>query len=116
MLKNKLYTGEHRFQETVIENAFEPIVPKNLFERCQKRLENNKRISAHFAKNIIKYILTGKVYCGKRGSQLADVEKQIENMVSAYITEGCSPIHEREIDSVESRTEKSANISSPRKH
>ena len=71
MLKNRRYIGEERFKETVIENAFEPIVPRDLFDRCQKRLESNKRISAHFAKNTVNYILTGKIFCGKCGSQLA---------------------------------------------
>lgn len=44
MLKNRRYIGELSFRDTVVPDAIPAIVPKDLFDRVQKRLE---KTSAH---------------------------------------------------------------------
>ena len=73
MLKNRRYLGEYRFKDTVVENAFTPLVTKELFEKCQRRMAANKMISAHFKKVPDKYILTGKIFCGHCGGTMSGV-------------------------------------------
>lgn len=73
MLKNRRYLGEYRFKDTVVENAFEPLVTKEVFDKCQKILAANKRKSAHFKKVDNTYLLTGKIFCGHCGSSMSGV-------------------------------------------
>ena len=46
ILKNRRYLGEYCFKDTVVENAFEPLVSKEIFDKCRKRLSQNKHVSA----------------------------------------------------------------------
>ena len=73
ILKNRRYIGEYRFKDTVVENALPPLVTQDIFDKCQKRLEANKRTPAHFKDTSDKYILTGKIFCGHCGSTMAGV-------------------------------------------
>ena len=43
MLKNRRYIGELSFRDIVVPDAIPVIVPKDLFDRVQKRLDKNKR-------------------------------------------------------------------------
>ena len=36
MLKNRRYLGEYRFKDTVVEDAFTPLIDVEIFEKCQK--------------------------------------------------------------------------------
>ena len=67
MLKNRRYIGELSFRDTVVPDAIPAIVPKDLFDRVQKRLEKNKRAPAH-GKADEEYLLTTKLFCGKCGA------------------------------------------------
>lgn len=73
ILKNRRYLGEYRFKDTVVENAFAPLVTKDIFDKCQARLAANKRKPAHFKDVQDKYILTGKIFCGHCGSPMSGV-------------------------------------------
>lgn len=73
MLKNRRYLGEYRFKDTVVENAFEPLITKEIFDKCQHRLAANKRKSAHFKEVDNTYLLTGKIFCGHCGSSMSGV-------------------------------------------
>lgn len=73
MLKNRRYLGEYRFKYTIVENAFAPLVTKEIFDKCQQRLVANKRKSAHFKKVDNTYLLTGKIFCGHCGSSMSGV-------------------------------------------
>lgn len=67
MLKNRRYLGEYRFREIVHENAFPAIVPADLFESVQKKMETNRKAPArHKAED--DYILTTKLKCGSCGA------------------------------------------------
>ena len=73
ILKNRRYLGEYCFKDTVVENAFEPLVSKEVFDKCRKRLSLNKHVSAHFKPVDDTYILTGKLFCGLCGSPMSGV-------------------------------------------
>ena len=64
MLKNRRYIGELSFRDTVVPDAIPAIVPKDLFDRVQKRMEKNKRAPAR-GKADEEYLLTTKLFCGK---------------------------------------------------
>ena len=67
MLQNRKYIGEYRYSGHVIESGIPQIVPKDLFERAQRTLVNNKKAPArHKASD--DYLLTTKIFCGDCGS------------------------------------------------
>ena len=67
MLKNRRYTGEYRYADTVTPDAIPVIVPPELFQKVQERMEKNKRAPArHKAED--DYILTTKLFCGQCGA------------------------------------------------
>ena len=63
MLKNRRYIGELSFRDIVVPDAIPVIVPKDLFDRRQKRLDKNKRAPA-CGKADEEYLLTTKLFCG----------------------------------------------------
>ena len=67
MLKNRRYIGELSFRDIVVPGAIPVIVPKDLFDRVQKRLDKNKRAPA-CGKADEEYLLTTKLFCGKCGA------------------------------------------------
>ena len=73
VLKNRRYLGEYSFKDTVVENAFVPLVDKDVFEKCQKRLASNQRHPSHFKPVEDKYLLTGKIFCGYCGGTVCGV-------------------------------------------
>ena len=73
LLKNRRYLGEYRFRDTVVENAFVPLVDIETFEKCQALLKSNQRKPAHFKPVDEKYFLTGKIYCGLCGGTMNGV-------------------------------------------
>jgi hypothetical protein len=64
LIKNRRYLGEYRFKDTVVENAFVPLVDIEIFDKCQKRLVENQRRPGSFKPVEDKYLLTGRVFCG----------------------------------------------------
>ena len=69
ILCNRKYTGEYRYKDIVIPDGVPSIIPKDLFERVQMRVENNKRTPAR-TKAPEEYILTTKLYCGYCGRMM----------------------------------------------
>lgn len=67
LLKNRRYLGEYRFKDTVVENAFTPLITQDIFDKCQKRMAANKHKPAHFKEVDDTYILTEKIFCGYCG-------------------------------------------------
>ena len=67
MLTNRKYIGEFRYNDIVIPDAVPAIVSKDLFERVQRRMAQNKHAPArHKAED--DYLLTTKLFCGKCGA------------------------------------------------
>ena len=67
MLKNRRYIGELSFRDIIVPDAIPVIVPKDLFDRVQKRLDKNKCAPA-CGKADEEYLLTTKLFCGKCGA------------------------------------------------
>jgi hypothetical protein len=70
ILKNRRYTGEYRFGETVVPEGMPAIITKELFEVVNARMEQNKRAPARY-KADDRYLLTTKLMCGKCGAYMA---------------------------------------------
>lgn len=63
MLKNKKYIGIYEYQDLVIPDGVPRIVSDELFNKVADRLASNKLAPA--ASRDIKYLLSGKLFCGK---------------------------------------------------
>lgn len=70
LLKNRKYIGEYRYKDIVISDAVPRIIPNDLFERVQTRMEKNKHYPAR-AKAEEEYLLTTKLFCGHCGRMMA---------------------------------------------
>ena len=69
MLKNRRYIGEYSFRDIVLSDGIPAIVPKDLFDRVQQKMEKNKKAPArHKAED--DYLLTTKLFCGYCGAYL----------------------------------------------
>ena len=67
MLHNRKYIGEYKYRDVIKPNGIPAIVPKELFDKVQERLEKNRRAPArHKAED--DYLLTTKLHCGKCGA------------------------------------------------
>lgn len=66
VLKNRKYIGEYQYQDVVIPGGVPAIVPQELFDRVQARMEKNKRAPA-MSKADEGFLLTTKLFCGKCG-------------------------------------------------
>jgi len=71
ILTNRRYLGEYRYKDTIVENAFTPLVAPEIFEKCQKRMTENQRRPGSFKPVQDKYLLTGKIFCGICGSTMS---------------------------------------------
>lgn len=66
LLKNRRYMGELSYRDVVIPDGIPAIVPKDLFDRVQKKMEKNQKAPArHKAED--DYLLTTKLFCGYCG-------------------------------------------------
>ena len=69
LLHNRRYIGEYSYRDTVIPDGIPAIVPQDLFDRVQEKLEKNKKAPArHKAED--DYLLTTKLFCGYCGAYL----------------------------------------------
>ena len=69
MLKNRRYIGEYSYRDVVIPNGIPAIVPEDLFERVQEKIEKDKKAPArHKAED--DYLLTTKPFCGYCGAYM----------------------------------------------
>ena len=70
ILRNERYTGVYIYADIRVEGGMPQIVPKDLFERVQIKLEKNKHAPAR-AKAAEPFILTTKCFCGLCGASMA---------------------------------------------
>ena len=64
ILSNRKYIGEYKFKDVVIPNGVPAIIEQELFDKVQRRLDQNKKAPAkHKAED--DYLLTTKLFCGK---------------------------------------------------
>ena len=69
ILTNPKYIGRYEYLGVVLENAVPRIIDDATFEKVQKRAQRNKRAPAS-AKSPVTFHLTGKLFCGKCGSNM----------------------------------------------
>lgn len=67
ILKNEKYIGVYECAGVRNDEGIPPIIDKTLFLRVQTRLESNRRAPARY-KAHMKYLLSGKLYCGHCGA------------------------------------------------
>lgn len=70
MLKNRRYIGEYRYHDIMIPDGIPAIIPQELFDRVQARMERNKSAPA-MSKADEPFLLTTKLFCGKCGRMMA---------------------------------------------
>ena len=63
MLHNRRYLGEYIYRDVVQPGGIPAIVPQDLFNRVQARLEKNKKAPARFKAKEEMYLLSLKLYC-----------------------------------------------------
>jgi len=69
VLHNRKYIGEYSYREIVTPNGIPSIVPQELFDRVQQKLDTNKKAPArHKAED--DYLLTTKLFCGTCGAMM----------------------------------------------
>ena len=68
MLHNRRYIGEYSYRDVVQPGGIPAIVPQDLFDRVQARLEKNKKAPARFKAKEELYLLSLKLYCGLCGA------------------------------------------------
>lgn len=67
VLRNRTYIGEFHYRDIVIQNIVPAIIPKEIFEQVQFRLEKNRK-SPSATKAEERYLLTTKIFCGRCGN------------------------------------------------
>jgi len=72
LLKNRRYIGEYKYGDTVTPDGMPAIVPKDIFNRVQERMEKNKHKPAA-KKADEEYLLTTKLFCGLDGVMMVGV-------------------------------------------
>ncbi len=65
ILRNRKYIGEYRYQDVFIPDAIPKIVPEDLFNSVQERIEKNRKAPAHTKAKEVEFLLTSKLRCGK---------------------------------------------------
>lgn len=69
ILKNRRYIGEYCYRDIVIPNGIPAIIPEDLFNRVQEKIEKNKKTPAR-SKADVEYLLTTKLFCGHCGAYM----------------------------------------------
>lgn len=68
-LENRRYPGKYEYGDTVVRDAFEPIILPGQFEQAQNRLEINPKASA-CKRADEPFILAEKIFCGLCGTPM----------------------------------------------
>ncbi len=94
MFANRKYIGEYRFKDVVIPNAIPPIVPQELFDRVQVRMEKNKHATSK-SKAPETYLLTTKLYCGTcKSMMVGDSANKPNGVIYRYYKCAAAKRHE----------------------
>lgn len=96
VLKNEVYLGTLKAGQWRYENAHEPIVDKETWDRVQKRISDASLNAANKAKHL--YLLSGMLVCGKCGGRITC--GNVDNRYFYYRckTKGCALYKEKELD------------------
>lgn len=69
IFKNEKYIGVYRFKDIVVEDAIPPLIDRDTFDKAQIRRQKNAHAPASSKANV-RYLLTGKLFCGHCGSSM----------------------------------------------
>lgn len=69
ILTNPKYIGKYEYMDIALENIIPKIIDVATFEKVQQRVERNRRAPVS-AKSDVDFYLTGKLFCGKCGSNM----------------------------------------------
>lgn len=90
ILKNRRYIGEYRFRDIVTPGGIPAIVPQELFDLVQRKMETNRKAPArHKAEE--EYLLSTKLFCGKCQRMMAG-ESGKRRDISVYRYYKCSGV------------------------
>jgi hypothetical protein len=64
VLRNRKYIGEYGFKDVVQSGVIPEIVPRDLFDAVQERLDKNMHAPARFKAKEERYLLSTKLFCG----------------------------------------------------
>ena len=113
ILQNRRYIGEYRYRDVIIPGGIPAIVDKELFAEVQKRLERNRRAPSA-SRSEVRYLLTGRLYCGDCGAIMTGASATGRNKQKYYYyqcvkskkKENCSSvsIHKDKIEEVVLKT------------
>lgn len=113
ILQNRRYIGEYRYRDVIIPGGIPAVVDKELFAEVQKRLERNRRAPSA-SRSEVKYLLTGRLYCGDCGAIMTGASATGRNKQKYYYyqcvkskkKENCSSvsIHKDKIEEVVLKT------------
>lgn len=100
MFKNRIYIGEYKYSDIVIPNGIPAIVPLELFDRVNERMQKNKHASAK-NKATEPYILTTKLFCGDCKTMfVGDSAKKKDGTYYRYYKCAASKRHECKMKAV----------------
>ncbi|MBQ8135758.1 MAG: recombinase family protein [Clostridia bacterium] len=72
IIKNEKYIGIYTYKDLIrIENGIPPIITKDIYDKCQAVLARHRQAPrAGIGEAVGKYLLTGKLFCGKCGNTM----------------------------------------------
>lgn len=73
LLTNPVFTGALRWDDVYLENCFEPIVSKEIFDKVQTRFSQSTRRGKVNVRKSEEYVLTPNIYCGKCGNPMRGI-------------------------------------------
>ena len=87
LLMNEVYLGHLISGENRCENAHEPIIEKETFYACQKRMQDKRMNAANRAK--VDYMLAGLITCGVCGKRMIGMSSKGKYYYYSCKTAGC---------------------------
>ena len=87
LLMNEVYLGHLISGENRCENAHEPIIDKETFYACQKRMQDKRMNAANRAK--VDYMLAGLITCGVCGKRMIGMSSKGKYYYYSCKTSGC---------------------------
>lgn len=72
IVRNEKYAGVYTYKDLIrVENGIPALVDRETFDKCQKRLARSRRLPSSKNGGVVgRYILTGKLFCGKCGGTM----------------------------------------------
>lgn len=98
ILKNKRYIGVFKYKGKEYNDFIPPIIDRALFDKAHSKLGNNATKKGR-VRNYVKYLLTGKLYCGHCGQPMSGISGTSHTYKKYYYyqckTPGCDKQNEK---------------------